>query len=88
MKNKIEHLRDHLFETIEALKDEKNPMDLARARTIADVARVIVDSAKAETAFIAATGQRTGTGFIPQPPEPAQLPAGSHVGARLGNGRT
>lgn len=75
MKNKIEDLRNHLFETLEALKDDTKPMELERARAIADVARVIVDSAKAEVQFINATGARLGTGFI-------ALPDGEAVPAR------
>lgn len=54
MKNKIGDLRDHLFETLEALKDDEHPMDIDRAKAIADVARVIVDTAKAEIAFAVA----------------------------------
>ena len=63
MKNRIVDLRNHLFETLEALKDEDKPMDIERARAIADVARVVVDSAKVEVAFLEATGA-IGTGFI------------------------
>lgn len=71
MKNKIEDLRNHLFETLEALKDPEKPMDIERAKAVADVARVIVDSAKAEVQFIQATGKVTeGTGFIPLPDAP------------------
>jgi hypothetical protein len=55
-KNKIEDLRDHLFETLEALKDDEKPMDIARAKAVADVARVIVESAKVEVDFVKATG--------------------------------
>lgn len=71
MKNKIEDLRDHLFAALEGLSpDADKPMELDRAKAIADVARVIVDSAKAEVAFIQATGGRSrGTGFIPLPDE-------------------
>lgn len=73
MKNKIEDLRNHLFETLEALKDENKPMELDRAKAIADVARVIVDSAKAEVQFIQATGKITeGTGFISLPDQPTR----------------
>lgn len=65
MKNKIEDLRNHLFATLEALApDAEKPMELDRAKAIADVARVIVDSARAEVAFIQATGKSEGTGFI------------------------
>lgn len=63
-KNKISDLRDHLFATLESLRDEEKPMDIERAKAIADVARVVVDSAKVEVAFLEATGA-TGSGFIP-----------------------
>lgn len=64
-KNKIEDLRNHLFETLEALRDEENPMDLARARAIANVARVVVDTAKVEVAFLKVTGAGKSTDFLP-----------------------
>ncbi len=66
MKNKIEDLRNHLFATIEQLRDEENPMDVERARTIASVAQVIVNSAKVENEFIDLTGSK-GTGFLELP---------------------
>lgn len=66
MKNKIEHLRNHLFATLEALQDEDKPMDIDRAKAIADVAQVVVNSAKIEVDFIRATGRERGTGFIPE----------------------
>lgn len=64
-KNKINDLRDHLFETLEALKDEEKPMDLDRARAIADVSRVIVESAKVEVDFLKVTGGVKSTDFLP-----------------------
>lgn len=76
MKNKIEDLRNHLFETLEALRDEEKPMELARAKEIANVARVIVETAKVEIDFIQATGEGS-TGFIPVegelPPRPRRI---------------
>lgn len=69
-KNKIEDLRNHLFATLESLRDEEKPMEIERAKAIADVARVIVDSAKVEVNFIEATGE-AGSGFIK--PEPTRL---------------
>lgn len=65
MKNKIEDLRDHLFETLEALKDDEKPMEIARAKTIADVAQVIINSAKIENEFLKITGGIKSTGFLP-----------------------
>jgi len=64
-KNKIEDLRNHLFETLESLKDDEKPMDIARAKAIAGVARVIVDSAKVEVDFLKVSGQLKSTGFLP-----------------------
>lgn len=81
MKNKIEDLRNHLFATLEALQDKDEPMPIDRARAIADVAKVIVDSAKAETDFLRAVGGEVGTGFIPDDrpqPGPRGLPAPGH----------
>lgn len=72
-KNKITDLRDHLFETLEALRDEDKPMDIDRAKAIADVARVLVDTAKVEVQFLNATGSIQGSGFIPDGTEPKQI---------------
>jgi len=66
MRNKIDDLRNHLFETLEALKDPEKPMDLERARAVAEVSKVIVDSAKVEVDFLKVTGAVNSTGFIPQ----------------------
>ena len=65
MKNKLDDLRNHLFETLEALKDKDEPMELARARAIADVSRVIVESAKVEVNFLSVTGALRCTDFLP-----------------------
>lgn len=69
MKNKIGDLRNHLFETLEALKDDDKPMEIDRAKAIADVARVIVDSAKVEVDMLKVTGGIKGTGFLPEEAE-------------------
>jgi len=64
MKNKLEDLRDHLFETIEGLKDDKNPMDVKRASAIKGVAETIISSARVELDFMELTGN-VGSGFLP-----------------------
>jgi len=64
MRNKIEDLRNHLFSTIESLMDEDKPMDLDRAKAIAEVAQTIINSAKVEVDFMNKVGG-VGTGFIP-----------------------
>lgn len=62
-RNKIEDLRNHLFETIEMIKEGE--MELDKAKAIADLAQVIVNSAKIEVDYIKAVNGMTGTGFIP-----------------------
>ena len=71
MKNKITDLRNHLFATLEALQDPDNPMDIDRARAVADVGQVIVNSVKVEVDFIRAISDAplnvATTGFIAAP---------------------
>lgn len=65
MKNQITDLRNHLFETIEMLKEGDKRMDIEKAETIAKLASVIVHSAKVEVDYLRTTGAHTGTQFIP-----------------------
>ena len=55
--NTIIDLRGELFATIRALRDPANPMDIARAKAVADVAGRIIESAKAETEAARAFGR-------------------------------
>jgi hypothetical protein len=64
VKNGIEDLRNHLFETLEALKDPDRPMDIERAKAIAQVANAVIASAKVEVDFMEVTGQVTDTKFL------------------------
>jgi hypothetical protein len=65
MKHKISDLRDHLFNALEKLADKENPMEVDRAQAIAQVASVIVDSAKVELTLMRTFNLR-GTGFLPE----------------------
>jgi hypothetical protein len=47
-------LRDHLFETLEALKDPDNPMELDRAKAISEVAQTIINAARVEVDLVKA----------------------------------
>ena len=68
MKNSIEDLRNHLFETIEMVKEGK--MDIQNARAITNASQAILNSAKIEVDFIKAMGGiGEGTGFIPLEPK-------------------
>jgi hypothetical protein len=73
MAHKIDDLRDHLFATLTALRDKENPMDVERAKAIAEVGRVIVDSAKVEVQHLDLVGGR-GSGFLPEPDQLGSAP--------------
>jgi len=64
MKNKIEDLRNHLFVAIEGLLDPDRPMEIERAKAVAEVAQVMINSAKVEVDMVKALGAINGTGFI------------------------
>ncbi|MEM5384177.1 hypothetical protein VSR68_11365 [Paraburkholderia phymatum] len=60
----ITDMREHLMETLAALRDRDNPMDVDRARAVAQVAGVLVDSTKVEVDYIKATGAMGDSLFI------------------------
>lgn len=66
MENNITTLRDVLFNTLTALNDKDNPMDIDRAKAVSEVAQVIINSAKVEVEHAKHTGSRSSTNFIPQ----------------------
>jgi hypothetical protein len=74
-KNKITDLRDHLFETLEKLKDGDESMPLARARVICEVAQKITDTAKVEVEMVKALDRSTpaSAAFFNMPEEGAAL---------------
>lgn len=80
-KNKISDLRDHLFETIEALKDLDKPMEVARAQAISNVAMAIIETAKVEVALVKAVGGSTDSVFFQHTEESRELPK---LGLRAG----
>jgi hypothetical protein len=59
----INDLRAHLMETLADLRNRANPMEPDRARAIANVASVLVDTARVEVDFIRATA-RTESAFL------------------------
>lgn len=74
MKNRITDVRNHLIAAMEGLLDQDNPLDVDRARAVAEVGKVLVDSAKAEVAFLSVMGAERSTGFIDVTPEAPALP--------------
>lgn len=74
-KNKLTDLRDHLFETLEMLKDPDKPLDIERARAISEVAQTIINTAKVEVDMVRAVdGSRLGTTFFTLEEESRELP--------------
>lgn len=68
MTNHISTVRQHLLDTLADLRNKDNPMDIDRARAVADVASVIVNTAKVEVEYLKATNQ-THTPFLEVPPD-------------------
>lgn len=52
----IAQVRQHLLDTLASLRSQDNPMDVDRARAVAQVAGVLVDTARVEVDYIKATG--------------------------------
>lgn len=65
MKDGIQHLRQHLFETIEMLKSGE--MEIDKAKAIAEVGGKIIETAKVEVDYLRATDQSTGSEFLQGP---------------------
>ena len=59
MSTHINDLREQLMNTLADLRNRSNPMEPDRARAIATVAGVLVDTARVEVDYIRATGQDT-----------------------------
>lgn len=62
-------MRDLLVQTLVDLRDKSNPMDLARAKTIAEVSTAFVNLAKVQVDYVKVTQQQRGTIFeaLPAP---------------------
>ncbi|MFM0495631.1 hypothetical protein [Paraburkholderia caledonica] len=74
----ITDLREQLMQTLADLRNRENPMDVDRARAVAQVANVLVDTAKVEVDYIKATGAAGDSLFIsPLNSDPGRLLNGS-----------
>lgn len=74
--NDIQALRTHLFNTLTALQDKTNPMDIDRAKAVCEVSQVIINSAKSEIDFARVNGS-VDTQFFHKPnglPQVTQRP--------------
>ena len=76
MSRTINDLREHLFATLEGLRNKDDPLDIDRAKAVAEVAQTIINSAKVEVEHMRVAGG-PGTGFVAAQdalPAPAQGP--------------
>ena len=64
----IDQVRQSLLDTLADLRNRENPMDIERAKAVAQVASVLVDTAKVENEYLKITGQDRGN-FLEQPSE-------------------
>jgi hypothetical protein len=80
-RNRINDLRDHLFETLERLKDTDTPMEVDRAKAVCEVAREIISSARAELELVKLVGDAVPGSRFFDTPEERQL--GESAGPRL-----
>lgn len=66
----ITQVRQSLLDTLADLRNRENPMDVDRARAVAQVAGVLVDTAKAEIEYIKAVGADRSDFLGPAPTAP------------------
>lgn len=76
MKNMAVDLRNHLFATLEDLRDTDKPMDLARAKAVAEVAQTLINLAKVEVDAYRAADRADVPGFLASVPQPLRAIAG------------
>jgi hypothetical protein len=96
MSHTINDLREHLFATLEGLRNKDNPMDIDRAKAVSEVAQTIINTAKVEVEHMKVSGEIEGTGFITptalsaptSPPDQAAPHAGLTVVQNDSNGIT
>lgn len=66
----IDQVRQSLLDTLADLRNKEQPMDIERAKAVAQVASVLVDTAKVENEYLKITGQDRSN-FIETPPDSA-----------------
>lgn len=74
----ITELRGHLMAALAALRDRDTPMEPDRARAMAQVGSVLIDSAKVEIEYLKTTGQDRSD-FLETPPDAGPLQLGNGI---------
>ena len=73
----IDQVRQALLATLTDLRDKENPMDIERAKAVATVAGVLVDTAKVENDYLKLSGQDRSN-FLEQPAAMVHTGVGLH----------
>ncbi len=69
----IDQVRQSLLDTLSDLRNKEQPMDIERAKAVAQVASVLVDTAKVENEYLKITGQDCSK-FLEQPTDVPDIP--------------
>ena len=72
MSNDLNALRNHLFQTLQAVKD--GSIELDQARAINEIGKTLIDSAKVEIDYLRTSQDGTASAFLK--PAEEQLPKG------------
>lgn len=64
----INQVRQSLLDTLADLRNKETPMDIERAKAVATVASVLVDTAKVENEYLKLSGQDRSN-FLETPPD-------------------
>jgi len=81
----IEQVRQCLLDTLADLRNRENPMEIERAKAVATVASVLVDTARVENDYLKLTGQDRSN-FLEIPPDAHVQHLGNVPATALPNG--
>lgn len=73
----IEDVRAILMKTLNQLTDREHPMEVDRARAVAQVAAVMVDTAKVEVDYLRATGAKVSSHLQDRTGQVKQISSGT-----------
>ena len=74
----IDSVRTALLDTLADLRNKKQPMDIERAKAVAQVAGVLVDTVKVENDYLKITGCQDSTFLASNAPPAIAKEQGAH----------
>lgn len=81
----IDQVRQSLMDTLADLRNKEKPMDIERAKAIAQVASVLVDTAKVENEYLKITGQDSSRFLEQQMDESSRITTVASPFPQVGN---